>query len=208
MTVIAQARLPQTVSLDHPGVMFFVRHGQCRSNVEWPIPDYDPELDPLSELGKQQARSCGAFLKTLLPGIRLQIWSSGLLRAIQTAEIIAACTDSILAGRDDRLDEFASNAGDHVPFLQRIAGSLADISANGIGQDERCLIVTHGHVLECLVCQALGAPIRVVDKGNHGGQAGLATHANGGLSAFYNGELLLWNAQVSAFVNHRPQSTS
>ena len=204
MKNITQARMPQVVSLDKPGVMFFVRHGQCRSNVEWPIPDYDDQLDPLSELGRRQAKDCGDLIKTLLPGIRLRIWSSGLLRAIQTAEIISTCTDSILAGRDDRLNEFSSNAEDHVPFLQRIADSLADISANGIGHDERCLIVTHGHVLECLVCQSLGAPIRVVDKGDHGGQAGLATHANAGISAFYKGELLLWNAQVSAFMNYRP----
>lgn len=205
MQEVPQARLPKPVSIEQPGVMFFARHGQCRSNIEWPIPDYDHLKDPLSKLGEQQSRDCGRFLAAILPGVRLHIWSSELLRAIQTAEIIASYTDAVLAGRDERLDEISSNSEDHGSFLERIASAVRDITAHPLGQRDRHLIVTHGHVLECLVCQALQVPIRVVDKGGHGGQAGLTTHANGGLSAFYNGELMMWNAQFSTAVGSRPQ---
>lgn len=188
--------LPKLVNLKEPGVTFFVRHGQCRSNTEWPIADYHDGLDPLSELGESQAKSCARFLKTLLPGVTWRVSSSSLLRAIQTAEIIAACTGSNLAGRDARLNEFSSDEEDHPALLRRVGSFLSDLGGIVLAQRERHLVVTHGHVLECLLCQALGAAIRVIDKGGYGGQAGLVSHANGGVSAFHNGELLLWNAQM------------
>ncbi len=180
--------------------MFFVRHGQCRTNTKWPIADYHDGLDPLSELGEAQAGSCGRFLRAVLPGVSWRIYSSCLLRAIQTAEIIAECTGSSLVGRDQRLNEFSGNHEDHATLLRRAASLMSELGGVALAQHERHLIVTHGHVLECLLCKALEAPIQVVDKGDHGGQKGLVTHANGGVSAFYERELLLWNAQTHLLV--------
>lgn len=197
----AQAALPRSMALSAPGVIFFVRHGQCRSNVEWPIADYHDGLDPLSDLGRSEAKKCGRFLKTLLPSISWRIGSSSLLRAIQTAEIIGEHTGSVLAGRDERLNEYSNSKEDHPTLLRRVGSYLAELATVPLAQHERHLVVTHGHVLECLLCEALGAVIRVIDKGGHGGQAGLVTHANGGVSAFYQGELLLWNAHMHLLVD-------
>jgi broad specificity phosphatase PhoE len=191
----AQTALPKPVSLTVPGVIFFVRHGQCRSNTEWPIPDYHDGIDPLTDAGRVQARSCGEFLTELLPAVRWRVYSSALRRAVETAEVIAGVTRGEIVAPDPRLNEYSSKSETHSGLLSRLNAFLLDLGAVPAAEGERSLVVTHGHVLECLLCQALSAPIRVVDKGDCGGQAGVAAHANGGVTAFYRGELVLWNAQ-------------
>lgn len=202
MNAGANTYLPRSVALTASGVTFFARHGQCRSNTEWPITDYHDLIDPLTELGKAQARNCGRFFAGLVPSSTWRIYSSALRRAIQTAEIIADETDSVLVRPDPRLNEYSNALEDHPTLLARLEGFLSELRAVPTSENERHLVVTHGHVLECLLCEALGAEIRVIDKGGHGGQAGVAGHANGGVSAFYNGELLLWNAQSHLSTGH------
>lgn len=143
-----------------------------------------------------QSRACGHFLSSLLPKVRWRVYSSALRRAIETAEVIAGVTRGEVVAPDPRLNEYSSKSETHSDLLSRLNAFLSDLIAVPAVEGERALVVTHGHVLACLLCQALSAPIRVVDKGGFGGQAGLVTHANGGVSAFYRGELILWNAHA------------
>jgi alpha-ribazole phosphatase len=68
--------------------LFLVRHGQSNGNAEGRFGGHSPT--PLSELGKQQAELTA---KTLLKERITAIYSSDLLRAVQTAEPLAKITD-------------------------------------------------------------------------------------------------------------------
>jgi broad specificity phosphatase PhoE len=66
--------------------LYLVRHGQSVANVTWQFSykRYDP---PLTELGVQQAEATADHLRTL----RIDaVYSSPMLRAIQTAEVFTA----------------------------------------------------------------------------------------------------------------------
>jgi len=208
MNVGAQTALPKPVSVTATGVIFFARHGQCRSNTEWPISDYNDGIDPLTAEGRVQARKCGQFLTGLLPAVRYRIYSSALRRAVESAEIIAGVTKGELVRPDPRLNEYSSKSETHPDLLSRLNAFLSEISAVPVVEGERSIIVTHGHVLECLMCQALGAPIRAISKGHYGGQAGLTSHANGGVTAIYRGEILLWNYHVHILAETEPTATA
>jgi broad specificity phosphatase PhoE len=187
--------LPNSICVRQPGTQFFVRHGQCRSNTEWPIEGYKDHLDPLTELGKRQSDQCGRFLTSLLPGVTWRIYSSTLLRARQTAEIISAHTSSVMVGTDERLIEFSSSDDGYLDCLGRLKHFLEEVDRLETKDHERNLFVTHGHVLEFVLRIALKADLTVVGCGaDHG--AGVVSHANGGISALYKRRLLLWNAQM------------
>ena len=52
---MAQSYIPSPIRIDSPGVIFFARHGQCKSNIEWPIEHYQDSLDTLTDIGILQA---------------------------------------------------------------------------------------------------------------------------------------------------------
>lgn len=68
--------------------LFLVRHGQSNGNAEGRFGGHSPT--PLSDLGKQQAELTA---KTLLKERITAIYSSDLLRAVQTAEPLAKLAD-------------------------------------------------------------------------------------------------------------------
>jgi broad specificity phosphatase PhoE len=192
--------VPQLIDLNDPSVVLFMRHGQCRSNIEWPIEFYTDGIDGLTDIGKKQALAGGRELKSLFSQVSWKIWSSGLSRAIETATIIAAIVDGCLVDQDGDINEFAGEDKETYESLRiRINNFLEKLTRIPNRDYERRLVVTHGHVLEYLLVTGLGLPRpKVVDKGSHGGQMGLASHANCGISAFSfphnrSPELLLWN---------------
>lgn len=63
MNAGANTYLPRSVALTASGVTFFARHGQCRSNTEWPITDYHDLIDPLTELGKRRPETAVGSLQ-------------------------------------------------------------------------------------------------------------------------------------------------
>ncbi len=66
--------------------VFLIRHGECIGNIDPAVTDPDTDLTPL---GETQARRVGIRLAELTV---THIISSPLLRAVATAEIIAAHT--------------------------------------------------------------------------------------------------------------------
>jgi len=186
-------RQPYQVFLDSPGVVFFIRHGQCRSNIEWPILDYNDDIDPLTEKGKKQAIKTGFFLKEILPDFKWRVYSSTLLRAIQTAELVSEIGKFDFVGKDDRINEFDSINEDHDVLSKRIDSFRKEISMSHLDKNERILVVTHGFVLSSLLCTIFKTNIQIVNKGEVNGQNGLSVHANAGLSAFHDNDLVCWN---------------
>ncbi|HEY5139058.1 MAG TPA: phosphohistidine phosphatase SixA [Methylococcales bacterium] len=62
-------------------LLYVVRHADA-------VAGYDDAIRPLSKKGQKQAADVGAFLKKI--GVQVDaVWHSGLVRARQTAEIIA-----------------------------------------------------------------------------------------------------------------------
>lgn len=185
--------IPKVINLNSEGVIFFMRHGQCKSNVEWPINNYTDEKDPLTELGISQAEGAGNFLKKRFPNIFWNIVTSNLLRAKETGKIVCSITNSNILHNDERINEFDSSNETIDNFQERLESFLKDAVKIKNNVNERLLIVAHGFVLEKLICHSLSVKINIIDKGDHGGQKGICTHANCGISAFYNNELLMWN---------------
>jgi len=60
---MAQIANTQPKNITYQGSIFFTRHGQCVSNVVWPIDDYRDEVDSFTSLGQSQAKSLGRYLK-------------------------------------------------------------------------------------------------------------------------------------------------
>ena len=65
--------------------VYFVRHGKSTANVESILSTQDPQLHPLTETGRGQALEVGAKLAEVPIAAA---YSSDLLRAVETAEII------------------------------------------------------------------------------------------------------------------------
>jgi broad specificity phosphatase PhoE len=72
----------------HPAVVYWVRHGENLANVSGQFSNRRIDLD-LTEKGVLQARQVAEFLAAQAMG-NGPVFSSPLLRAVQTAEIIAA----------------------------------------------------------------------------------------------------------------------
>ena len=86
-------------------MIYIIRHGQTDQNLAWRI---QGQKDfPLNETGEEQARNAGERLKEL--GISFsRVYTSPLMRARRTAEIVAGDTETLV---DDRLMEM-----DYGPF--------------------------------------------------------------------------------------------
>ena len=77
--------------------ILFVRHGSTDSNATGVMRGWSD--DPLSALGRRQAKQTARFLRTLPPAD--YIYSSTLPRSIETAEIIAGHLGLVVHSRDD-----------------------------------------------------------------------------------------------------------
>jgi broad specificity phosphatase PhoE len=191
--------MPSPASILAPGVSFYIRHGQCRSNVEWPIEDYKDHIDGLTDAGIQQVRSSACILSKLLPDVRWRIITSTLTRAIQSGDHLAQILPHTSIAQDPRIIEHSKQHESTVELDARLDSFLAELHENPYRMEERVVIVTHGHVLESLLCRFLDAKIKTVRKpqthnqAEHDGQLGLSTPSNGGISAFQEKDLILWN---------------
>ena len=98
-----------------PASLWLLRHGQSQGNVirasapadalELDIPDRDMDV-PLSELGIEQARAFGDWLRSAAPeDMPETIVSSPYLRAVQTADAVAGSAGLGAVRIDERLRE-------------------------------------------------------------------------------------------------------
>ena len=163
-----------------------IRHGQTNWNIER---KYTGQSDiPLNETGKAQARAAAAQLQADPPAA---IYSSDLIRAYDTAQIIAADLD-ITVQQDARLREIHQGVWEGLHFDEikaRFANEFAarednplEVAPPGgetVGQvqervlqalaeiirahpDGRVAIVSHGLTLAVIKAHALGKPIQQV----------------------------------------------
>lgn len=87
-------------------MLYIVRHGQTAKNKAMLLQGRSDQ--PLNEVGREQARRIAGLLREM--GIVFdRVYSSPLIRAVETAEIIAGCggsgSDRALVSTDERLIE-------------------------------------------------------------------------------------------------------
>ena len=187
------------IQLMNSAVVLFMRHGLCQSNVEWPIPDYSDEKDGLTAVGVEQAKLTADWLKAHFPADQWTVFTSALTRARQTGEVVNEILGGILHEPDARLNEFPGESVESYDSLDGRLRAFRDaVPGKCSRSDERVLVVTHGHVLEYLLIQAvrLGRPAIAERSELDVVTRGVPTHANCGVSAFSGPglqELVMWN---------------
>lgn len=151
--------------------LLLTRHGQSRWQTDGEVAGPDA---PLSPLGVLQAHRLGAYLAAREKPTR--ILASPLLRARQTAEIVAAyqglpvAFDAALREFDTwdaadpsppatiwQPDPLAPPHPEYVAFRARLRGALERALGDG-GVKETVLIVAHGGAVGTMLRLLLGAP--------------------------------------------------
>lgn len=82
-------------------MIYLIRHGQTEYNREGRLQGQSDS--PLTDVGRRQARSCGALLSAEVKGAA--IWSSPLMRAAETARLLAMDLPGAALSLDPRLAE-------------------------------------------------------------------------------------------------------
>lgn len=172
---------------------YFVRHGECQSNVRWPIPNYLDSNDTLTSRGRGQA--CRAALtiqhfneehnSKYMPAA---VFCSTLTRARETCAIICECIGAPTSViYDDRLREYGGKDEGYPNFISRVSAFLeeADRSTHPM------IVVTHGHTMQAVLTLKTGAL-----DGSHVRTLVSAEIRNGGVSVFRQQTLLHWNVAV------------
>jgi serine/threonine-protein phosphatase PGAM5 len=130
-----------------------VRHGQ-----------YAPEDGgKLTQPGREQAEHTGVWLKSHLEGAAVDVlWTSTLVRARETAEIIARSCGKTKVKPTGLLREgmYTKLKGFDVPAEERLADrARADSAWTRLFRTSRTdrleLVVCHGNLIRYLVCRAL-----------------------------------------------------
>jgi broad specificity phosphatase PhoE len=168
--------------------LFLVRHGQCVSNLTQGFAVAEDAEDLLTPLGEHQAVLAGRELAALLHGAALSspvVVSSALLRAEQTADLLVTEIDH--AERLDPDPRWNEKSADESPedVMVRVGDALAELQG---GDGRPCVVVTHGHVLQFLVCQLL----QVTRPWPTDGPSSVHP-INGGITVLRGGELVAFN---------------
>ena len=169
-------------------VRFLVRHGQCVSNVTWPMDNYSDDIDILTELGVRQAGNASQFFKKYDTGYK--VISSTLRRARQTADILCnEISKTTLQEPDHRLIE-KNHEEPYQDFKSRISGFIAE----RLIDEGPYIIVAHGHLIETLLLEFLGAPYSLTERPDGTvGLSGVWGVANGSVRAFREDKFVMFN---------------
>jgi broad specificity phosphatase PhoE len=189
MPQIKQISNNRTVSeFNIVNTIFLVRHGECLSNITWPMDNYTDEIDVLTEQGKSQIKNLLKYFNQF--DVEFKIISSTLTRAKESSQILNnGIPKSIMLEPDLRIVE--KNHEEQIEnFNMRIDSFFNErISSNG-----PWIIVMHGHVIETLMLQKLNAPYALVEKDNNTlGIPGIWGVANGSISTIIDNNLTYFN---------------
>jgi broad specificity phosphatase PhoE len=189
MTQIKQISNNRKVSaFNIQNTIFLVRHGECLSNVNWPIENYSDEIDLLTEKGKSQIMNLLKYFNSF--DIDIKIISSTLTRAKESAQILSSgIPKSFVHEPDLRIIEKNHEEPFNI-FKARVNSFFTErITSKG-----PWIIVTHGHVIETLMVQKLNAPYELVEKDNQTlGIPGIWGVANGSISAIIDNHFVFFN---------------
>jgi broad specificity phosphatase PhoE len=134
--------------------LVLIRHGECVSNQRKTIVKNDDE-DLLTLKGCTQAKLTGKALKPFLEKRSLKLYSSTLVRAKLSAEIIKTEVDYLMkVEHDERLIEKTLEES-----YEEVFRRFNDFVGNVISKENEpdlCLIVTHGNLIQSVIGNTLG----------------------------------------------------
>lgn len=189
MNQIKQIANNRTVSeFNIHNTVFLVRHGECLSNVSWPMENYSDEIDVLTEQGKFQIKNLLKYFNQF--DVEYKIISSTLTRAKESAQILnTGIPKSIVHEPDLRIVE--KNHEEQIDDFNTRIDSFFNERISSIGP---WIIVMHGHVIETLLLQKLKASYQLVEKDNKTlGIPGIWGVANGSISATIDNNFIFFN---------------
>jgi broad specificity phosphatase PhoE len=168
--------------------IFLVRHGQCLSNVTWPMDNYSDEIDVLTDLGQIQISNALTYFNQF--DCEYKIIPSTLTRAKQSAEILhKVLNKSILLEPDERIVE-----KNHEETIESFVNRLESFIESRTNSQGPFILATHGHVIECMLLTRLSAPYILNEKiDGHIGIKGIHGVANGSVSALVDSNFVFFN---------------
>jgi broad specificity phosphatase PhoE len=189
MTQIKQTSTNRSIDASNiENAIFLLRHGQCRSNVTWPMDNYSDEIDVLTELGQTQITNALGYFNQF--NCEYKIISSTLTRAKQSAELLhEGLNKSILLEPDERIVEKS-----HEETIESFVLRLDSFIKSRTNTHGPFILTTHGHVIECLLLTCLNAPYILNEKiDGHIGIKGIHGVANGSISALVDSTFVFFN---------------
>lgn len=168
--------------------LFLVRHGQCLSNVTWPMDNYSDEIDVLTDLGKTQISNALTYFNQF--DCEYKIIPSTLTRARQSADILhKGLNKSVLLEPDERIVEKS-----HEETIESFIHRLESFIKSRTSSKGPFILATHGHVIECMLLTRLSAPYILNEKNDgHMGIKGIHGVANGSVSALVDSTFVFFN---------------
>ena len=168
--------------------IFLVRHGQCLSNVTWPMDNYSDEIDVLTDLGQIQISNALTYFNQF--DCEYKIIPSTLKRAKQSADILhKGLNKSILLEPDERIVE-----KNHKETIESFVNRLESCIESRTNSQGPFILATHGHVIECMLLTRLSAPYILNKKiDGHIGIKGIHGVANGSVSALVESNFVFFN---------------
>lgn len=189
MTQIKQTSTNRSIDASNiENTLFLVRHGQCLSNVTWPMDNYRDEIDVLTDLGQKQIADASSYFNSF--NIEFKIIPSTLTRAKQSADILhKGINKSTLLEPDERIVEKS-----HEESIESFVSRMNSFIKHKTNSQGPLIIVTHGHVIECMLLTRLSAPYILNEKiDGHIGIKGIHGVANGSVSALIDSTFVFFN---------------
>lgn len=189
MTQIKQISNNRTVNdFNINNTIFLVRHGECLSNITWPMENYSDEIDVLTDLGKTQISNALTYFNQF--DCEYKIIPSTLTRARQSADILhKGLNKSVLLEPDERIVEKS-----HEETIESFIHRLESFIKSRTNSQGPFILATHGHVIECMLLTRLSAPYILNEKiDGHIGIRGIHGSANGSVSALVDSNFVFFN---------------
>ena len=189
MTQLKQTSTNRSIDASNiENTVFLVRHGQCLSNVTWPMDNYSDEIDVLTDLGQAQIANALSYFNQF--DCEYKIIPSTLTRAKQSADILQkGLNKSILLEPDERIVEKS-----HEETIESFVHRLESFIKSRINSQGPFILATHGHVIECMLLTRLSAPYILNEKiDGHIGIKGIHGVANGSVSALVDSTFVFFN---------------
>jgi broad specificity phosphatase PhoE len=212
-----------TEILNDPSTIILIRHGDASSAAgrraapaALALRKDEDDTRFLTEAGERQALQAARCLQALLGNAPIALVSSGLVRARQTAQILAETMATEAPSVDHRFNEVEGAYHDGLPAdaedpVEVAARALEEHHARSRDERARLVIVTHGDILGYLAeslspwndgAAAGGSGERDGAREDEAEDEGYPPHDNCHITAVRSGVIRIWNMPPTATASH------
>jgi broad specificity phosphatase PhoE len=168
--------------------VFLLRHGECLSNRTWPMENYTDEIDVLTCEGREQVKRAANYFHRF--SCNFKLISSTLTRAKESADILKSLLKiSNVFDPDERIVE-----KNHEEPISCFRDRIDSFFRERIDSPGPWIVVCHGHVIETLLVEKIGAPYNIEERADGTyGIRGISGVANGAISCLMAGNFVFFN---------------